>query len=511
MSSDSLGRQSTVVFGGLATSIALGVALQSYLANQLGTSPQADVFYLGTAIPTLIATATLGSSSNALIRYATESPRILDPRTPRSPGRVLVLLAAGLSVLLALLGAALLGGVVSFGPQGSTAELGTFFLVVAIVPLLISLTALGSVLALANHDFLRAAWGGAANGLGLLVATVGLSALGDLTAAKLAVAVVIGYVVQLAFVGSAFKRHGGERETSTLVDPGVARAAITGVLVLIGASLIYKSQPLVERAVGASLGTGIPAALGYTDKITMALSQLATYGFAMAALPSLSRDLAASNHAGASARLRATLVGTAVSTAIVVAFALSSSHDIVNVLYAHGNFSDASADLTHSLVLLSLPSVVFGALAGPLVAATYANKRVKDVARIGIIGFVAGTTSTIALAVAIGAEGIVLGTAVGFATTLALFMLTVPQSLPEWSWRDLGRTHAPEVLASAIAIGLAWLVCTQISTPDGTVPTLGVLGVRLLLVAAAGFGTLLLVRRTFDRRPSSSPNDPVAE
>ena len=153
-----MGRRSTVIFTGLSLSIAFGLALQMFLASQLGTSQLADVFFLGVAIPTLIATATLGSTSSALIRDATEVPASLDPRIAGGAGRAVLLLSAGASCAIAAAGCLFATGVVRYSSSEAARELGGFLLITAIVPSLVAFAALGAVVALAKGHFVRAAW-----------------------------------------------------------------------------------------------------------------------------------------------------------------------------------------------------------------------------------------------------------------------------------------------------------------------------------------------------------------
>ena len=83
----------------------------------------------------------------------------------------------------------------------------------------------------------------------------------------------------------------------------------------------------MERVVGAGVGEGVPAALGYADKIVQGLTQLAVFGFALASLPSFAREMAAGDHFGASTRLRATFTATLTATIAVLAFGLTSSDE----------------------------------------------------------------------------------------------------------------------------------------------------------------------------------------
>jgi putative peptidoglycan lipid II flippase len=282
----------------------------------------------------------------------------------------------------------------------------------------------------------------------------------------------------------------------------LARRATNLFLLLAGASAIYKSQPLVERLVGEALGTGIPAALGYAEKITTGLTQVAVFGFSIAVLPSLSRDLYNRQSRQAVARLQFALLATFASAAAVVAFGLVSAGELVRVFYERGAFGTDSAAVTHVLVLGALPSVAFGALAGPLVSLWYAAGRIRAVAGIGLSGFVVGTTATVVLALVLGYPGIVLGTAVGYAITFAIFAGTARRVLAEWSWRRFLRQFGIAMGVTGGAVAIVSIGSRLIVTATSSSPLVDLLclATRLAAVLLVAFGTLIYMTR---RRPFS--------
>jgi putative peptidoglycan lipid II flippase len=488
-----------VVFSGMSLSMLLGIGFQSFLASRLGTNATADAYYLGATVPTLVATALLGSAPSALIRYAVDVPTALRLERRSLPSR-LVLYSCAVSALTASLALMLRLGAPVF-PGELRSQIATFLFVTTPVPPLALLGAMGAVRALARNQFVIATFGGAVNGLGLLAAAVALSTLG-LGAAALGLAVDAGYVLQVALVWRALRATADPTRASHDRLPAAMKAAIAGFLFLAGASAIYKSQPLVERLVGAFVGHGIPAALGYEDKITSGLSQLAVFGFALTALPMLSRDLSEREAARAADRLRRTLTGTFASTIAVLAFGLASAGDLVHVFYERGAFGAHAAAVTRSLVLFALPSIAFSALAGPLVSLEYAAGRVREVATVGVIGFALGATATAVLAGTIGYRGIVLGTGAGFAFTFALFARRTSRVLPEWSWRSFVRIDGGAIGIAAVAAIAVCIVASRLVPAHlgSSLLDVVVLGARLALSLGVSFGVVLAVRHAVPGR-----------
>lgn len=495
-------QKSLVVFFGMSTSIVIGVAFQSFIASRLGTGGVADVFYLGVTVPTLVATALLGSAPNALIRFAVDEPNLLRLERNSAAARLMTF-GVGASVLMALFGGGEILSPLPLLAAHERPEIGEFLLITSPVPVLALLAALGSVRALAHHRFVVATFGGAVNGVGLLVATLVLSS-SKLGIPQLALAVDCGYVAQLALVWRSL-RSLEDRADSLAPIRSLQGAPVAAFAMLLFASSLYKSQPLVERVTGSILGSGVPAALGYADKVTSGLIQLATFGFALAALPFLSRQLSEGGGGRAVARLSSALEATCASTAGVVAFGLISSGALVRALYERGTFGASAAHVTHALILCALPSVACAAVAAPLVALEYAAGNVRAVVLIGLTGFVSGTLATAGLAFAIGYRGIVLGTAVGYVATLAIFARRTAGVLPGWSWRVFVSRTGPRIVVVILGTAVVSFLASVVRPPAGPLLEVVVLGIRLGLALASALGVLMLLRSRRAPLQAASP------
>jgi len=487
----SFASQSVVIFVGIALSMGIGMAFQSYVAFKLGTSSAADAFYLAVTVPTIVATVILGTATNALMRSVVESPGSASFGS-RSIGRRLVALAAPVSVAVAVAGVVMLAIDPSSGSSGKLGQIGLFFAITSPVPLLATVAGLGSVAALARRHVIRGTWGGAVNGLGLLAAALMLGADG-LSTTDLALSVDVGYLLQMGFIS----RPLWPKVEIDPPSPDAVRRSVLGFAVLAGASTVYKSQPIVERLTGVGLGAGVPAALGYAEKFTSGLTLLAAFGFTLATLPAISTSLAVGAHGDAVARLRSALTATATTTATTVAFALISASDLVRILYERGAFGRTAATMTTSLVLWSLPTVVFGALAGPMAAAAYADRRIRRVAATGLAGFVVGTAATVAFSILIGYRGIVVGTAVGSGVTFFAFASRLAEVLPGWSWRsffvETGARIGLVILSVVVTAGVCSIAVHV--APHTTVEELGLTALRFALLLTVGTVALVFLRR----------------
>lgn len=446
--------RSSIVFAGTIFSMLLGLALQVFLASRLGASQVADVFYLGSTLPSVFAVAILSSSSNGLIRVAVEDPPSLNLGSGRNAARTLLICGLVGTFIFVLAATTCLrfdelGLIQDLGGR----SLGWFLLIVSPVPVLVATASIGAVVALSEERMLLATWGGAVNGLGLLVSVLWLSG-GQPSTVDLAVGVDIGYLCQLALVASQLKpRQGGHS-----IGDKRLRQAKTGVLFLFAASLFYKAQPLIERFVGSMLGEGIPALLGYVDKVAQGYSQCAVFGFAVASLPLLSKHMAGGDDRGASKSLGQSLAGTAMVTALVVPVAVATALQVIQVLYGRGKFGQDDVELATHLLQFSSISVAFGALAAPLVASLYASGKVRSVVSIGIQGFAVSVVGTSLLAWLLGPNGVVLGSASGFGYTFIRFALMLEHEFGFWSWNEWWNRHGLLVTGCATGAVLAGLV-----------------------------------------------------
>ena len=228
------------------------------------------------------------------------------------------------------------------------------------------------------------------------------------------------------------------------------RRAAKAYIALASAQIFYKSQPLVERLAGAILGASIPAALGYAEKITSGLMQVAVFGFAVAALPLMSHDMHRRDHSKATARLQFALIGTFASAIAVVAFGLISAEDLVRVFYQRGAFSIQSAGVTEAMILCSLPSIAFAALAGPLTSAWYAANRIPEVVVIGVCGFIVGTATTFLLSSLYRLPRYRTRTATGYTLTFVVFAGRLRVVLPMWSWKSVLRAEYGRAIAATV-------------------------------------------------------------
>lgn len=462
--------------------IAVGFVFQAVIASLLGTTRTADVFATGVSVPTVVATAALGAGPIVLVPAYAHRRAGDDAALSRRAVGVLVLLAALLSAALVPAAGVVAAGLAPGFGAAESHELVTFLRIVAVVPLLAVVAAIGQAFAFSARRFGIAGASAAVNGGFLLVVTVLLHRNG-LTSTELAWCVVAGYAGQVLWIAPVGLRM--LRGIGTGAGSRTAGRAVVATFVFMAAtSTLYKGQPIIERLVGTTVSDGLPAALGYAGRFSQGLMMLASFGISLVAMPQLSDALAARDHAMASRIISISLSVTLATTLCVVAFGVAAYDDLPRVLLGRGHFTSADATLTGSLLLASLPGVVFGPLAGPLVNIYYAARRQRFVAAAGVSATVLGGLASIGLAQVWGGRGITLGTSIGLACTAAVFAWRLHSVLPAWSWP----TYLAEVTPLAAAGAVAVLICAALGAvlpeAQSNLTGLALLGLQFLAAVA---------------------------
>ncbi len=443
--------------------VIVGIGFQEVLAAHLGAGSTADVFAAGVSLPTLVATAVIGSVPLVLVPQIASYRARCDDRLPPLSA-LWVATAYTIATAVVIAGAAqLLSHLAAPGFRGAK-EVATahFIRLTSPVVLLSAVAAVGQAVAYANGRFLRAGAGSAVNGVGLLLVTV-LFFGARPTASDLAIAVVIGYTAQAIWMLP-------ELASSWKLWDRTPNARAAGMLkalgVLVTASLIYKGQPLIERTIASTLQPGSAAVMSYSLKIAAGLALLSV-GVSQVAMPSFAHSLAQDDDGQAARTLQLVLTIVTATTAAVVAYVLLASADIVRVLFGRGSLGIHAEREIAAVVRSYLIFVLTNAIAGPIVNVHYALNRQRWVAVIGLVGMICATVLSVGLAQVFGVVGVAVGTGVGSLIPLAVFSVHLRPRLPAWSWRlwfrDNGRMFG--TLLSGLALAGAGSLSLHLGLP----------------------------------------------
>ena len=492
-------RNSAVVAGLSFVNMAIGVGVQTWVAERLGTGRLADTFQTGVTLPTMLATAILGALPSLLIPNLV-GEHGLNALGRRATGSV-VALGAVLTVACFALASPMSKAMAPAFPVSQQADLAMFVRVTAPCALIAVFCAIGQSRLHATHRFGIVGAAGLVNGIGLFVSLQFL-ALFHVGVSELALCVVAGYLAQLLWMVPGYRAKATSHR-------GIESTAIVwSACLLVLTYVILRVQPVIERSLASSLGAGTTASFGYASKIQQALLTFAAFGVGVVTLPAAAAELRAGRTAEASSTFEKSLELTLVVTIFACCAGIATCRLLVAGLFAHGAFSSSAVSEVSRLVLASLLLVLCSAIASPCVAVLYAASLSRRVIFSGVCGLVLGVCASFALRWAIGGTGILLGSGVGAALSLCIHVRNVSVALPEWSPLDyLIRVRVALAVYTFPLLGFSVLaaITEQREFPDGFAGQpvkilLSLAIVTMFLLVCAAPGALRLVGWAVPRR-----------
>jgi putative peptidoglycan lipid II flippase len=302
---------------------------------------------------------------------------------------------------------------------------------------------------------------------------------GPATAEAMAIAVIVGGILQLALTWGSTHRAGLKmRLRPPKMTPRVKELLILILPATLGSGIYYISQ-FFYAYFATSLPEGSLVYLGFADRLNQLPLAIIGSALATAILPTISRAVDRGEGPEA-ARIQGQATELAMLLTLPAAVALAvTAGPIVSALFQGGRFTAedaATTALVLSIVVAGLPAYV---LIKVLTPGFYARKDVKTPVVIAFAMLIVGIALNFALIPLLGIAALALTTAAtAWLNALALYVLLHARGhfrIQGWLWSRLARQ-----LLAAIAMAAAlWLVREQL---DGFFA--GSAGRRLIGVAA---------------------------
>lgn len=490
--SRALARAGVVVLLGYLLARGLGYVRVLAYAAIFGAGPELDAFYVAFRLPDLV----LGLVASGALAAAVAAPvsRATAEGDRERMGRTASLLLTWAAIALALFGlvvfvtAPVLVPLLAPGfPAASTALAVSLAQEMAVAPVLLGLGGMVAGVLQAERRFGPAMLGPIAyNVVSVLVALV-LS--GPLGAHALSVGVVIGsisyLVVQLPALRSMHLRL---RPSIDVSDPGLRRA--TGLLAprALGLS-VDQLKLIVALAAASTLPGGSVTAFTIAYTIYQIPAGLLAVPLGTVILPEM-----ATRHAlGASASL-SRLVTSALGLLVFIvlpltALAVGLAAVIADLLFGHGNYSDASVALTAgalTALFLGLPGSALSAFCS---RALYAAERSGLSIAVALLDLAIMTVLVLALTGTAGLTGIGLAFAIGVTVAATVLVVALAHRVPGPAW---GSTLAAALRSAVLAVGAglaAAIAAVWLLTLDA--PPHGPIADTVVIIAAGGASALL--------------------
>lgn len=257
-----------------------------------------------------------------------------------------------------------------------------------------------------------------------------------------------------------------------------ARLAVAYGAPVAAAYALITLQALSDRGVASRLGTGSVAALGYGDRLF-----LLPTGFVIAALAPIVLGALTTAESSAVRGLAIDQLSRVASLVIPVALLFTGIAPLlIELLFQHGAFSEASSDLTVSAADGLCVSLASTSLTLILVRVMQAAGTLRPLVLVAAGALVANLALSIAGALTLDLFGVTLATAVvAFLSVLVQIRVVGHAFGPQWS------RQAIDVVAGRLALTFAATLAIVVAHQSGWISewARGGLGLLAALVAAA--------------------------
>jgi putative peptidoglycan lipid II flippase len=486
--SGGIARAAGVIALGNIASRVLGLVRVQLIAYLFGASGLVSVFYVASAVPTMIYDLLIGGTLSAALvpvfsQVMEEEGRpALWAVFSRVASLVAIVLAAVVLLIEALAPqiAWLLGG--GFDPE-LQAALARMLRIIGPAVLFFGLSGMVTGLLYALKRFTYPAFGAAVFNLGIVVAAPLLA--GRLDAFSLAVGVLLGSVLQL-LIQTPDLRDARLRFSLDLAHPALRR--ILALYLPIGLGLLVSNaQIAIDRRLASGTGESSVAWMANATTLVQLPHGLVAVAISLAVLPTLSRLSARDDLAG----FRTTLgQGLRLVLALILPATLGLlvlGKPIISLLFEHGEFVAYDTLWTARALYVYLAGLVFAAIDWPLNYAFYARHDTLTPALVGVLSVGIYLAVALALVGPLGMLGLVLAdSAKHLGHALTMLILTRRRIGILAAFR-LGQTAAKALLASAGMAAVALLALTGVQQVVGSQ---GLVARLVAVVVPGGLGLL---------------------
>jgi putative peptidoglycan lipid II flippase len=486
--SGGIARAAGVIALGNVASRVLGLVRVQLIAYLFGASGLVSVFYVASAVPTMIYDLLIGGTLSAALVpvFSQVMEQEGRPALWAVFSRVASLVSIVLAVVVLLIEvlapqiAWLLGG--GFDPE-LQAALARMLRIIGPAVLFFGLSGMVTGLLYALKRFTYPAFGAAVFNLGIVVAAPLLA--GRLDAFSLAVGVLLGSTLQL-LIQTPDLRDVRLRFSLDLAHPALRR--ILALYLPIGLGLLVSNaQIAVDRRLASGTGESSVAWMANATTLVQLPHGLVAVAISLAVLPTLSRLSARDDLAG----FRATL-GQGLRLVLVLILPatlglLVLGKPIISLLFEHGEFVAYDTAWTARALYVYLAGLVFAAIDWPLNYAFYARHDTLTPALVGILSVGIYLAVALALVGPLGMLGLVLAdSAKHFGHALTMLVLARRRIGTLAAFR-LGQAAAKALLASAGMAAVALLALTGVQEVVGSQ---GLVARFMLVVVPGGLGLL---------------------
>lgn len=484
----------SVTLMGLTTVARLsGYLRDSLIAFRFGASEVTDAFLLAYSVPNLLVGVISGALNSVIV------PSIVSERHAGQEDRAweiiytalawMILLTVAMVLVIGALAVPLMHAIAPGFTRGQQL-LAAHIVQVLLGFVFFSVVAyfLGSVLNSEN----RFVYAGLAPILASGAAIVTLLALAHPSILLVAWALLAGSIMQVLLqlvpLLPEMFRH---RVRIDLRDPVVRQMGRLSFPILVSSGS-QSANVIVDRLFGSLLAAGSITALGFSQRVVEVPN--AVFGSAVGTV--IYPQISAAKQAGDMREL-ARLLGrgirlVTVTTVPVAAILLTLAHPIIDVLFRHGAFSQADAELTALCLQGFALTVIPASINVVLMRVYFTLGKTLYVGSLGTASLLLNAVGDDVLMRVMGAPGIAVATAIVQGAYLIFLTGGLRRILPTFHFVNHAKRLAPILLAGGIGAGATLLVASRIGTGDLTGALVATIAGTLALVAVGEGAALAL-------------------
>jgi putative peptidoglycan lipid II flippase len=437
---------------------AFGVLNQVVITDHFGAGVSMDAYFAALAVPTLltnlVVSALLASVIPTYVRLTRENQeREASDVLSTLFNLVIVFLAAVLALMLFFPGFVI--RLFAPGVSSATVDIGMTLAPLIFPTLLLNVFA-GFITSVfnASRRFAFPAFAAMLMPLGILIATIFLSSQYGVSA--LAIGQLVGTALQCLVMLVVVKKARFSYRPVLRLGSVDVRVALGQFWPMIFGAMIVQANPVIDQIIASTLGSGNISALNYALKVISIPNTMVFMAASQAVLPYFASQAAAKDFPSLKKTLNLFAWVVGLITLVMMAVFIVFARPIVDLLFRHGAFTDASAQVT-SATLVGLAVGLLPMAWGFMIPRVFNALHRNDVLlRIGVFTLLLNAGLDILLARYLGLPGIALATSLDYLLTTIiqivvlrlligpLGLLRVPTQLLEWlsprGWRGAHRS-----------------------------------------------------------------------
>jgi putative peptidoglycan lipid II flippase len=412
--------------------IAIVFAQQMVLAAAFGARMEMDAFLAATTIPTLIMGVLIEQLTVTLIPIAIKY-RIKNGKAESS-----LVVSSFINMAFIVLGILVLIGVIGsdwiirltvpgFG-TGTEVFALTATLFRALLPSAIfsGLAGLLTGVFYAERRYVLASVASILNCLATLIVTIAL--VGSLGIMSAVAGLLIGSLLQFSVLFLALLKRKQYFFRIDYRHPGVL-TVIRITMPLIGAALLYKASPVVDRFIASGLPEGSIAYLGYAFRIVNTLLILVTQGIAVSFFPILSERAASDDMQGMRRVLSSGVEALTFVIAPIATVLAVFGKPAIQLLLERGAFQNEATVATTAAILCYLGYLFAGAIGSIQTYALYSLQSTSVILKLSAIVFLPQIALSLFLSHVLGYVGLALSLSIVTVINMLIFFVILHKRL----------------------------------------------------------------------------------